>query len=430
MKKLILLVLLVAALASTAALPARAQSTPVEVRITWYNDGNEGEVLRDLLNRFEQANSDIKVVVDTVAYKVILEQLPAQVQANQGPDIARITNWTGFVGKYLDLRPLVKDAKYWEDNFPANLLASMRKPDDKTGIYGFPTQFTVTGPFINRTLFEQAKVEVPSDKKKDVTWEEWTEAAAKVAKATNTQYAIAMDRTGHRFAGPAISLGANYFDKDGKITIDSPGYRTMAELLIKWHKDKITPAEVWVGSGSSYAAADNFFANGQLVMYMSGSWQVQNFTNKVKDTFDWEAIPNPTGKGGSTGMPGGAGLVAFASTKNPKQVARVMDYLASEPVLREFTERTLFIPGHLGMIKSGVTFKTDSKLAQKSLTTFLNEIPKLQDQAYKLQFHPQNSVIFNETRDRLTQVITGELTLDEAIKRIQAAVDKAVAEAK
>ena len=39
------------------------------------------------------------------------------------------------------------------------------------------TQLTITGPFINRTLFEQAGVAVPSDESDEVTWEEWAEAA-------------------------------------------------------------------------------------------------------------------------------------------------------------------------------------------------------------------------------------------------------------
>ena len=43
-----------------------------------------------------------------------------------------------------------------------------------------------------------------------------------------------------------------------------------------------------------------------------------------------------------TGMPGGAGLVAIKYTKNPKDVAKVMDYLASEPVMKD-AERTLFL---------------------------------------------------------------------------------------
>jgi len=38
----------------------------VELRMTWYDDGSEGQVLRDLLDRFEAENPDVRVVIDTV----------------------------------------------------------------------------------------------------------------------------------------------------------------------------------------------------------------------------------------------------------------------------------------------------------------------------------------------------------------------------
>jgi alpha-1,4-digalacturonate transport system substrate-binding protein len=424
MKRLTLLVLFICLI---GILPAQAQDA-IELRITWYDDGNEGTVLRELLDRFEEANPGITIVVDTVAYSSgILEQLPLQVEAGEGPDMARITDYNAFKGHYLDLRPLLPDAAYWDENFPAAVLQALRSEGDTSSIHGFPNQFTVTGPYINRTLFEQAGIEVPSDTNDAVTWAEWTEVTRQVAEATDTQYAIAMDRSGHRFAGPAFSSGATFFNEDGTITIDTPGFREMAQLLVDWHAEGITPAEVWIGSGGSYAAAADFFINGQLVMYMAGSWQIGNFTNNIGDAFDWEAVPNPTGEGGSTGMPGGTVMVAFAQTEHPEEVAMVMDYLAQVDVLKEFTERTLFIPGHLGL--GELEYQAELPAAQISLNVFAAEVLKLSDQAYQLQFGGQAFAINNPIRDRLTQVLTGELTLDEAIERIQQDIDDALAAA-
>ena len=423
MKKFSLIVLL---LLLIAAFGVQAQD-PIELRITWYDDGNEGVVLRELLDRFEAENPDIRVVVDTVAYSAVLEQLPLQVEAGEGPDMARITDYAAFKGHYLDLRPLVADAAYWDASFPSAVFQAMRSEGDTDQIFGFPNQFTVTGPYINRTLFEQAGVEVPSDSSDAVTWAEWTEAVAAVAAATETPYAIAMDRSGHRFAGPAFSMGATFFNEDGTITMDTAGFRAMAEILVGWHTDGITPAEVWVGSGGSYAAAADFFINGQLVMYMSGSWQIGRFSADIGDAFDWEAVPNPTGDGGSTGMPGGTAFVAFGDTEHPAEVARVMDYLASVDALKEFSERTLFIPGHLGL--GELDYQTDVTAAEAALATFVAEVPKLSEQAYELQYGGQAFAINNPIRDRLTQVITGELTLDDAMARIQQDVDDALAAA-
>ena len=427
MKKLNILLVVAFVLAAIGAGAVAAQDNVVELRLTWYDDGNEGAVMRELLDRFEAENPDIRVVMDTVAYTTILEQLPIQVEAGQAPDMARVTQYPMLAGNYLDLRPLLEDPDAFEAAFPEQVLGAMRTGDDDNGIYGFPDQFTVTGPYINRTLFEQAGVEVPSDTRDDVTWEEWTEVCAEVAEATGTDYAIAIDRTGHRFAGPAISMGATFFDDEGNLTIDSEGFRAMAELLNRWHTEGLTPAEVWLGAGGSYAAAADYFINGQLVCYMAGSWQIQRFTNDIGDAFDWEAIPNPSGPGGSTGVPGGAAIVAFANTQHPEAVARVMEYLTQEDVQREYAERTLFIPGDLRL--SDLNYQTDSEAALAALNTFVAEVPKFHEHAYALQFHPQNTVIFNSIRDRLTQYMTGELTLDEAIQRIQEEADQAIAAA-
>lgn len=420
------LVLLVCVSVLVGAIGLQAQNV-VELRMAWYNDGNEGEVLRELLDRFEADNPDIRVVMDVVPYTTILDQLPLQVEAGEAPDMARITAGERYRGQYLDLRPYVADPEYWDASFPAATLQWLRSVGEESdALYGFPNQFTVTGPFINRTLFEQAGVPVPSDTNDAVTWEEWTEATRLVQEATGA-YGIAMDRSGHRFAGPAFSQGATYFNEDGTVTIDTPGFRRMAQLLIDWHTSGLTPADIWLGSGGTYAPGAPFFINGELAMYMSGSWQIGNFTNNIGDAFDWEAVPNPTGPGGSTGMPGGTVLVAFAQTEHPEEVARVMDYLASVDVYREFVERTLFIPGHQGL--GELNYQADLPATRQALEMFAAEALKLSDQAYMLQFGNAAFAINNPVRDRLTQAITGELTLDEAIARLQEDIDTALAAA-
>lgn len=414
---------LTAALAALVLVGSAAAQT--ELRFTWYDDGNEGQVLRDLLDRFEADNPDIRVIIDTVPYDSgILQSLPLQLATDAGPDIARVTDLGGLAEYFLDLRPYVEDPAYWEENFGPFL--DWMRDEGSDAIPGYMTQLTVTGPFVNKTLFDQAGVELPGA---DATWQDWAAAAREVAEATGTPYALAMDRTGHRLAGPAISQGAQIFDEDGYPAIDDEGMRAMAQLMIDWHADGTMNPDVWIGSGGGYAAGNEFFVNGQVVMYMSGSWQVGQFAELIGDAFDWIVVPNPCGPAACTGMPGGAAVVGIAGTDHPEEVARVMDYLVSEEVMAEFYARTLFIPGHLGLAESGIDFETDNELAADALSVFSAEVPQLHQIAYDLQAYPLNRFVFDALRDRLTQVFVGELTLDEAFERMQADIDEGIREA-
>src|SRR5438093_13783609 len=124
-----------------------------EIRVACYSDGNECEVTQDLAKRFEAQNTDVKVLIDKVPFKAIVEQLPVQLAAGEGPDIARVTELAGLSKYYLDITPYVKDPKYWESNFGQTLLWMPPTAGDN-GIYGMMTQITVTPPTVNKPLFE------------------------------------------------------------------------------------------------------------------------------------------------------------------------------------------------------------------------------------------------------------------------------------
>jgi alpha-1,4-digalacturonate transport system substrate-binding protein len=390
----------------------------VELRFTYYADGVEADVMQPILDDFMAANPDITVVLDVVPYATIDEQLPVQVETGEGPDMARITNFGAYSGKLLDLRPLLEDVAFYEANFPAPIL-------DALGYGGFPDAFTITGPYVNVTLFEQAGVELLGE---GATWGEWTEATKAVADATGVQYAISIDRTGHRYAGPALSMGATLIDADGNFVVTDPGFGAFAETIKGWHDDGITPSEVWL-VGDSLNSCIDFFKSGDLVMCMSGSWQVNGLASDVGDAFDWAVVPNPTGEGGSTGVAGGSAVVAFADTEHPEAVAKLMEYLIQTENYAKFSAGTLALPAHTGAASAGIEFETDNESVLGALAAYTAEVPKLKDQAVALNVHPYAFAYYRNSANRIAQYLTGELTLDEALERLQQDIDDAIAEA-
>lgn len=412
-----------AALAAMAALPLAAQAA--DIRVMCYQDGIECDVTAAIAKRFEAQNPGTKVIIDTVPYKTIVEQLPVQLAAGQGPDIARVTDLGGLSKYYLDVRPHLKNAAYMETNFGSTLPWLRPTATDK-GIYGFMSQLTMTGPYVNKTLFEQAKVAIPGPK---ATWDEWVEAARKVSKATQTPAALAWDRSGHRFAGPAISYGAKIFDAKGDLVMDA-GYKTAVTKFVAWHKDGAMLKEVWGGSGgSTYADSIGEFKNGRVAMVLSGSWQINRLQKDIGNAFDWAAVPNPCGPAACTGIPGGAAWVALKTSKSPKEVGAFLEFMAQEANYSEFVSKTDNIPAHAGLAKKGVNYATATPAARAALGVFSSGVASLSPVAFQFQGYKYNRAIMLPTVARVTQAIVGEMSVDEAFGKIGADMTDAVKQA-
>jgi alpha-1,4-digalacturonate transport system substrate-binding protein len=409
-----------------ALLAAQAAAQTTEVRVMWYSDGIEGEVIADLLSRFEAENPDIDVVLDNVAYQVIQEQLPIQLASGEGPDIARVTNLKALAEHWLDLRPHVADAAYWETNFGDRF--DWMRPDGSDAIPGFMTQLTLTGGFANVTLFEQAGVALPGP---TATWDDWIAASKAVMDSQGLPAAFAIDRSGHRISGPAASFGANYIGADGKPAPVDDGAMEFITRLVDWTAQGLMLPEVWVSAaGTTYRAAADDFINAQIPFYYSGSWQVANLSTKIGDAFDWVAVGSPCGTAGCSGLAGGAGLVAIKYTEHPAEVARVMDFLASEAILREFSERTLFLPAHAGVVAAGgLNFQSEDPNVGPALTRFVEASAETLPAANALPAWVWGSAYYGALVTRISQVMAGELTLEQARPMIDQDIAEQVAAA-
>src|SRR5690606_15605178 len=131
----------------------------------------------------------------------------------------------------------------WKTNFGAEF--DWMRPDGSDIIPGFMTQITLTGGFANKTLFEQAGVELPGE---DATWDDWVEAAGKVQDSQQLNAAFAIDRSGHRISGPNVSYGANYIGPDGLPAPIDDGTKTFSKKLIDWAESGRMNKETWVSA--------------------------------------------------------------------------------------------------------------------------------------------------------------------------------------
>ncbi|WP_246248939.1 ABC transporter substrate-binding protein [Chelativorans alearense] len=393
-----------------------------EITILCDDVGFGCSTMAPIAERFNEENPGKTVKLETVSYQTIVEALPVQLESGEGPDGAIITDLGGLSRYYLDLTSHV-DAGYFEEEF-GRTLEWLRGSDRKSkAVNGMPTSLTVNGAYVNLTLFEQAGVPVPEE---GATWDEWAEAARQVAEATNTEFPMEMDRSGHRFASFAISHGAELVDEEGNPVADE-GLKTAIEKFVGWHKDGTMPLDLWgaVG-GSTHRELFEDFLNANVVFYFGGSWTLSRMDTEVGDLFEWAVVDTPCGPGSCTAMPGGGALVGFKHTEQPEVVGAYIDYVSQPENYKEIIAASVEIPAAGTLIEEGVDYPGASERTKTALSTFTNQIPKMAPAAYRFQGWRYQRAMMNALTTRISQVINDELTVDAALDRIKQDVELAI----
>jgi len=281
-------------------------------------------------------------------------------------------------------------------------------------VFGFPDDLTMNGPFINLTLVKKAGLALPKGDK--VSWATWMDLATKVAKAAGVPYAAALDRSGHRLDGFIQSYGGGYFTPDGKgVRVNNPANLQAISYFADVNKSGAMPLEVWAGGGSGYADARQLFVNQQLVFYISGNWQMSFFQDTIGSKFDWQVVLNAC-QVQCGGMPGGNFLVAFKSSKAPAKLARFMEYLGSKAAMEAYDQEAYLLPTRLDLLQSGVKYAAGND----DMNTFIKGIAMMPKSAYIDNYNRHFQQVADEVRDRVTQAIIGQLTVQQALDAAQA----------
>jgi alpha-1,4-digalacturonate transport system substrate-binding protein len=392
------------------AMVGQADAQVQTLRFLWFTDGPDRPAIEGLVKKFNDTNPDVKIEFSIVPFAELNQLLVTQASAGQAPDLARVSEPYRFFQYALDLRPHLKNSGFAKEFLDEPMKMVLGQGGE---VYGIPHDLTMNGPFVNVSLFKKAGVELPKGER--VTWEEWMDAAAKVRKATGVPFAATADRSGHRLDGFLQSYGGGFFTPDGKdVRISSPETKKAVEAFVKFHKDGTMPLDIWAG-GTGYVGANQQFVNGQLVYYLSGNWQVAQFNDAIGTKFEWKAVPNGYNTQAG-GMPGGKFLIAFKNTKIPDKVARLMEFLGSADAMTEYSAKAMFLPTRKDLVRQGINFPA----RKDDMNLFVKGVGTLPQSAYVDNYNLRFGPIANEVRDRVTQAIVGELSVDKALEMAQA----------
>jgi alpha-1,4-digalacturonate transport system substrate-binding protein len=277
----------------------------------------------------------------------------------------------------------------------------------------------MNGPIINVDQFKKAGVAVPTS----WTWTDLIAAAKKVQAANGTEYAFAIDKSGHRVSTVLSNFGAYMVDKNQKNVLTSSKHRAAnaLKLITDLYKADLAPRDLWIGSGNKYASPSAVFLAQQTPIFFSGNFALANLVANAK--FNFQVVPNAKQLIGG-GWPGGKFLMAFNSSKTPDLAAYFTNYLAQPAQMEQMDKAAFWLPTRNDLVKKGITYP--SRVVD--MNTYLADIAATPAAAYGIQSVPTlTALIYNNLRDLMTSVMSGKISATDAIDQQSAFIDTQLA---
>lgn len=375
----------------------------------YFTDGPDEKATRDLIATFEK-EYEVTVDLEIVPFSDITTTLQARLSGGQAPDVARVAAVAPFDGDLLLLDDYL-GADYL-DEFIEGVRVGMKDKDGK--IAAIASDLTENGFFINTDQFEKAGVPVPTK----WTWTEMVETAKKVQQATKSEYAFAMDKSGHRLS-TILSQGGTYLVQDGKSSLDPKAATTALQPLVDMIKDGTSPADFWLDSGTKYQGANEVFLAQQVPVYLSGNWQVAQFDQDAK--FGWKVVPNPSMDAGG-GFPGGKFMVGFAEGKENQLAATFLEFMNAKDSQETFITASAFLPTRADLTEAGVEYP----VRNDDMSTFISEVEQTPKEAFAACYDPNFDTAAQEFVKQFAEVVAGKKELAAAMEDLKAAIDKIV----
>lgn len=258
--KISLMVVFVFALTSVAA-----GQTTIEFWST-QTEEERADVINDLIERFEEENSEYQVELVTVQEDDIPTRLASGMAAGRLPDIVEIgaenimnlgnegTLDSDIVGEVIK--------SVGKDEFYDGSLEMLSNPDG--GHFGVPFHGWVQGIWYREDLFEEKGLEAPTN------WEAIRKAAEEFYNPSEQEYGIVIgtDRNSYArqtFTQYALSNNARIFDEEGNIVFNSP---EMVETL-EYYAEL---AEFTPPGPDGWRDARDLYLSGRVPMMMYSSY--------------------------------------------------------------------------------------------------------------------------------------------------------------
>jgi len=286
-------------------------------------------------------NPDVQVEIVPAGWDGVYDKLVTQFNGGAAPDVihyeaASIVSFARD-GYLADLSDLMSDER--RADIPEGVLDSVTVDDQ---VVAYPTELQSYMVFANRTLLEDAGVEIPTGE--TMTWDELREIAQATTKGDVYGLGWGLSSPTATFMSLAPGFGGTYFEgtgEDAALTVGE-GEMALPELVHAMAYDDRTILPVTMTQSGSEAIA-SFYA-GQTAMTVQGSYQAANIAKDAPKDLDWVALPPLAGPAGAQQAANPQTLSVNIDSEHVEESAEFIEFFTQTENLAALNEADALIP--------------------------------------------------------------------------------------
>ncbi|WP_390408990.1 extracellular solute-binding protein [Lacticaseibacillus jixiensis] len=383
---------------------SKSGSNSKTMQILLSEEPEKGDALNAALQKWAKESGN-KVDEIVIPYDDQRTKFPSMVKNHDVPDLVSTTFLTQlFPDEFVNLSKKIDTTK-----FDQTALKIVSQNYNTNKVLEVPNQYTITCYYVNKDAFKKAGIAVPSEND-PWTLNELYENAAKLKKNGGVKYGLAVDFSRARYDNLMYSNGGSMTERSGKkfkVAINSDKNVKTLNQFVKANESGVMPKVIWTG-GSSDNPLD-YFKNGDVGIYMSGSWSYTQLKNEVSD-FKFAVMPSPKGSVQQSAITGGAGLAIPKDAKNSKLALSFIKWLYKKDNYLEYIKND----HGLSFIK-GWDYKSNDAQTDADYKLMHDEMSNVSKQFLVDEESEWRTWLDNEYRDAIKNAVSGEVTAKQTL---------------
>ncbi|WP_032123188.1 ABC transporter substrate-binding protein [Clostridium amazonitimonense] len=407
MKKIVSLVtscvLLVSIFAGCGKSEPKKNSGQTTIRFATWDTEDKLNVQKELVQKFEEANPDIKVELE--AYGDNFDtKIAAGFGAGDAPDVMYMWNYP----MYKDgLEPLddwmKKDTDFKKDNF-YEALFNYNSIDNVT--YGLPIGYTTHAVYYNKKIFDDKNVPYP---KEDWTWDDFVEIAKKISDPDKKQYGFVfpMEPDPYDFEHYLWGNGTEFIGDDKKLEGHANSAKSIDVFTRFQNMVKNNIAIVSEGGGLKE------IKSGLIGMYVSGAWAIKGLKDENID-FGVVQLPRFQKDKKSVSVVNSSGMAIYNKSQNKEAAWKFIKFYTSEeankiriktelPVLKNVAESEKLVDDPIYSVFYKMLEQSEGHVPSSFKVDNWSEFNEKISQATSMIFNPEVSADPKSTLDTMVK---------------------------